>query len=674
MSFNRIAKTLMISSACGLLLGAGVTQASDMPKEINLSGLDYDFIGRDDLYTYKSLDKYAEAPFLTELVKAGKLPALKDRLPSEPLVFKTGAMSDGVGQYGGVFRHVIGGRPEGWNWLAGETQGWGGINIAVQECLVRQGPRWQIKAEDQTAPLPNLAKAWEWNEDKTELTMHLIEGAKWSDGDEFDSEDIRFWWEDNVEDKNVSSRMAAGSLAKGAKLTIIDKYTFKFNFDEPQSETLLESLAYIQGCPGPSHVLKNNHPRYNPEKTYDDYVNAMPADALPIPVMGAWTPVLHKPDELVVMRRNPFYWKVDEAGNQLPYFNEMHFKLTSWEDRTTQAIAGTGDFSNLESPGNFVEALKQSKSPDSPVSATFGPRINNWRIDLNYSNRGAEDDVDLELRELFRMKDFRVALSHALDRKAIGQALARGPFTYVYPAGFASGSPYYDVNSTVYYEFSLEKAGAILDSLNVKDTDGNGIRNLPKSGKDITIDIQFGSENNEARKQLEAVTSQFADIGIRVLPKGVDKTSFENVRYGGAFNALIRRVNNLSPTRETCEFLPVGENCPNFHRPDDNGRVLQDFEKELLAAYQKFVATPDKAEKVVQANKIQKLVTENVYYLGTVQYPAALLINKRVKNAHPGTPVFMYEWAEDAVIRERLWTPSELQLKELLPNTVAEFK
>jgi peptide/nickel transport system substrate-binding protein len=37
-----------------------------------------------------------------------------------------------------------------------------------------------------------------------------------------------------------------------------------------------------------------------------------------MPVMGAWVPVEYRPDDIIVMRRNPYYWKVDEKGNQLP--------------------------------------------------------------------------------------------------------------------------------------------------------------------------------------------------------------------------------------------------------------------------------------------------------------------------------------------------------------------
>lgn len=660
---------VLLGAAATTLVMTSFGYADQMPEEKSLSGLNYELIGRSDVYEHKQLDSYSEAPFLTKMVDDGKLPSVSDRLPEAPIVFKTGAMVDGMGTYGGVFRHVIGGRPEGWHWMAGQTQGWGGINMAMQECLVRQGPRWQVKAEDQTGPLPNLAQSWSWNEGNTELTLNLMKGVKWSDGDSFDSEDIRFWYEDNVQDEKVASRMAANSFGGGATLTVVDGSTVKFTFAEGQSETIVESLAYIQGCPGPSHVLKDLHPKYNSDATYESYQASQPNDQLSPVVLGAWVPVVHKPDEVVIMRRNPYYFKVDESGQQLPYYNEMHFRLSTWGDRTAQAVAGTGDFSNMEDPGNFVEALKQSTSSDSPVKANFGPRVLAWRLALNMNAAGAEGDDEKALRTLFREKDFRLALSHALDRDAIGQALARGPFAYPYIGGFATGSPYYDASSSVYHAFDQSRAGALLDGLDVKDTDDNGIRNMPGGGEDVVITTEVSSDANADRKQLEAVASQLEEIGIRIQIRSIDQTTGDTNFTGGTFTATFRRENVILPTRETCRSWPAGANCPHFNA----GGERLDFEGELETVLEAFTASNDASEQADLAKRMQSLVTENAYTIGTVQVPAALLVNKRVKNAHPGTPVFMYEWAEDGVIRERLWTPADQQVDEILPGTIAEY-
>lgn len=60
-----------------------------------------------------------------------------------------------------------------------------------------------MNAKD-TEPLPNLAKGWEWSQDGHKLTMHLVKGAKWSDGVPFNADDVMFYWEDAVLDPNVS--------------------------------------------------------------------------------------------------------------------------------------------------------------------------------------------------------------------------------------------------------------------------------------------------------------------------------------------------------------------------------------------------------------------------------------------------------------------------------------
>lgn len=673
---NNVTKRMGIALLSGVSIAAmsvGVAHSDAMPPEKSMSSLQYDLLGRDDLWTYKSLESYSEAPYLTDLVAAGKLPAIADRLPAEPLVHLTGAMSDGIGEFGGVFRHVIGGRPEGWNWLAGQHQGWGGINMAIQECLVRVGPLWQVKAEDQSGPLPNLAKSWEWSDDRKQLTLHLVEGVRWSDGDPFDTEDIAFWWNDNVQDENVASRMSPNGMGEGTTMEIIDAYSFKFNFQEAQGPSRVQSLAYIQGCPGPSHILKAAHPTYDSSKTYDDYRNAQTADMVPPVVLGPWVPMVHKPDEIVIMRRNPYYWKVDEAGNQLPYLNEMHFKLSTWSDRTTQAVAGTGDFSNMENPGNYVEALKQSQAPDSPTKAQFGPRMLSWELELNFSETvGVEDDVDRELRGLFRNKDFRVALNHALDRDAIGQSIARGPFSYPYPGGFSTGSPYYDVDSTVYYPFNQQGAKDMLAALGLTDTDGNGILNLPNTGADMEIDLTYDNGEPTDKKQVDAVVSMLGEVGIRILPRAVD--DIEALADTGNFNMIERRHHWVIPTRQTCDYLPISNGCPDWHPADANGnRNLFDFEQEMVDAVNLIQQTWEPAEAAEAAKTIQRLWTENAYTIGLTQAPAALLINKRIKNAHPGTPVFMFEWAEDGVVRERLWASKDEQIEELMPNTIPEY-
>lgn len=212
----------------------------------------------------------------------------------------------------------------------------------------------------------------------------------------------------------------------------------------------------------------------------------------------------------------------------------------------------------------------------------------------------------------------------------------------------------------------------MLDELGLKDTDGNGIRNLPGTGRDMEIDLMVQRSQVSETKQVDAIILMLAESGIRVLMRGVDDIT--SAAKNGDFNMLIRRSEWNIPTREICKQLPVANSCPDFHLSGADGtRDLMDFEVEIVDAYKQILASWDPVASAEAAKKIQKLWTENVYTIGTVQSPAALLVNKRIKNAHPGTPVNMFEWAEDSVVRERLWTPKDQQLTELLPNTIAEY-
>src|SRR6185312_1735820 len=387
------------------------------------------FVEPSEIFTYKALPKYHEPDWVTtNFVDKGKLPPVQDRLPKEPLVYLTSNMPDGVGVYGDVMRHVIGGRPEGWNYNAGQVQGWGGIDIGMYECLTRTGPLFEIKAEE-LEPMPNLAKSWEWSPDGHVLTMHLIEGAKWSDGQPFTADDVMFYWDDNISDPKVKPLNSSGpdSFGVGTTLKKVDDYTVLWTFKEAFPKQYLYTMAYGGFCPLPAHLLKPQHPKYS-KNTYEQYQNAFPPEYLNFPVMGAWVPVEYRPDDIVVLRRNPYYWKVDEAGNQLPYLDELEYKLSTWADGDVQAVAGTGDFSNLEQAESYVEALKRSAEDSAPARLQFAARTIGYSIYMNYSANGwGQPDARAEaIRNLDRNLDFRLAVTSAIDRQHLGDSLVKG--------------------------------------------------------------------------------------------------------------------------------------------------------------------------------------------------------------------------------------------------------
>lgn len=637
------------------------------------------YVERSSILEFKALPEYHEPAWVTNnFVKTGKLPPVKDRLPKEPLVYKTGNMPDGIGVYGDTLRHVIGGRPEGWNYGAGQTQGWGGIDIALSECLTRTAPLFQVEAKD-TEPLPNLAKGWEWSPDGHKLTMHLIEGAKWSDGVPFNADDIMFYWEDEVIDPNVSPLGGGASpeaFGVGTTLKKIDDYTVEWTFKDAFPKQYLYTMAYPNFCPGPSHILKPQHPKYS-KNTYDQFKNAFPPEFMNMPVMGAWVPVEYRSDDIIVMRRNPYYWKVDEKGNQLPYLNELHYKLSTWADRDVQAVAGSGDLSNLEQPENFVASLKRAAQPDAPSRLAFGPRLIGYNLQMNFSANGwgNPDARGQAVRELNRNEDFRKAVSMALDRKAIGDSLVKGPFTAIYPGGLSSGSSFYDRNSTVYYPFDLAAAKAELAKAGLKDTDGDGIVNFPagvNGGKDVEVTLLVNNDYTTDKSLAEGVVAQMEKLGIRVIINALDGPKRDDTNYGGRFDWMVRRNSTelASVVQNTEQLAPVGPRTSWNHRAAEGGQVdLMPFEKDMVDIVNKFTTSKDNDERVALMKQFQKISTGHLYNIGLTEYPGALIINKRFSNVPPGTPIFLFNWAEDSIIRERLWVAADKQGKyELFPQ------
>lgn len=680
-------KHLFALGGAGLLLGVSLVAAQAQivppttppePPKFDAQGTP-NFVGIADVYEYKALPAYHEPDFVKAFVDAGKLPPVAERLPKEPMVFKAANMPDGIGVYGDVMRHVIGGRPEGWNYMAGQSQGWGGIDIGTMECLTRTGPLFEIKAEE-LAPMPNLAKSWEWSEDGHKLTMHLIEGAKWSDGVPFSSDDIMFYWEDNIVDPNVSPLNGSSpeTFGVGTTLEALDANTIVWTFKDAFPKQYIYQMAYGTFCPGPAHIFKPLHPKYS-SNTYDQYKNAIKPEYMNIPVMGAWVPVEYRPDDIVVMRRNPYYWKVDENGNQLPYLNEVHYRLSTWSDRDVQAVAGTGDFSNLEQAEGYVEALKRSADPTAPARLQFGARTIGYTLYPNLSGNGwGEPDARGQaVRELNRNDDFRKAISYALDRQRLGEALVKGPFTAIYPGGLYAGTTYYDKDSTVYYPFSLDSAKELLAKAGLVDTDGNGVLNFPAGtagGADVEITLLANADYQTDKNLAEGVIAMMEPLGIRVIANFLTGNQRDAMEQAGKYDWRVARNGSelISVVQNTVALAPTGPQISNSHRAGTDGTMdLLPFEQQLVDTVNAFIATDDAAKRTDLMKQYQKLYTENLFGIGLTQYPGALIINKRFANIPAGAPIFMFNWAEDNIIRERVFVPADKQQGyELHPNTL----
>ena len=381
---------------------------------------------------------YKEAPMLAEQVKAGSLPAVAERLPKDPRVVQP---VEKVGKYGGTWRSgLVGGSDR--NWL---------FRMAGYEPLVAWDREWSGKV------IPNLAESVTNTPDGKVFTVKLREGLKWSDGKPFTSDDIGFFVNDIAGNKELLANgvdwlMSGGEAGKFAK---VDDTTFTITFKEPYGMFMqrLASVYGVQIVMMAKHYCSQFMPTYN-----KDGINALMKEAgvsnwteLFIkkcavdteanerwqnperPTMEPW--VIKDPyiggATLVTLTRNPYYFKVDPDGNQLPYIDTLSASVNAdVQTLVLKVVNGEIDYQDRHVNANanravFIDAAEQAK-----IHLVDGPNadMNTTIISLNLTSK------DPIKREIFNNKDFRIGLSYAIDRQAIidfgicgpGRAVAGG--------------------------------------------------------------------------------------------------------------------------------------------------------------------------------------------------------------------------------------------------------
>jgi len=448
---------------------------------------------------------YGEAPMWADMVAAGELPPVEERLPKEPLVVQP---YESVGQYGGTWNRAFKGIKD--------FHAWGRINYDPML-------RWPRDPKDPVQP--GLAKSWQWSDGGRTLTLNLREGLKWSDGEPFSVDDIIFWWEAIETDTNITAAPHAEWVINGEPMTLekVDDTTIKLKFAGPNGLAETTGLAFHGnqwplgferfGFFAPKHYLEQYHPAYNADATYELFEEKAFDYNLERPVMTPW-----KIEEWgagateLVLKRNPYYWKVDVAGNQLPYIDYVHFDLVDDNEAVNLlAIAGKLDMQ--------TRSLDFAKYP---VFQEEGPK-NGYHTAL-WSNAQASAETffpnqsysDPAYRELMQNFDFRRALSLAIDRDLIndvsflGQAVPR-------TESVVPSSPFFVPEiEKLNAEYDPATAEALLDGLGL--TKGaDGFRTFP-DGSPLELVVE-SQDSGALLDAVELAVENWNAIGLKTAVK-----------------------------------------------------------------------------------------------------------------------------------------------------------
>lgn len=565
-----------------------------------------------------ALAEFNEAPMLTDMVTAGKLPPIAERLPMSPEVVE-GAE---VGVYGGTWRSALkGNNDEGW---IRRSSGY--------DPLVRYSVAWD-------RVIPNIAESWEANEEATRYTFKLRAGHRWSDGKPFTSEDVVFAINDVINHPEYNVGVRPPSLL-GATASAPDATTVIVDLPKPNG-MLLEALASVDGTQVVQFqktFCSQFHPDYN-ENANKDATDAglsgwgeavmnncgvrrnRNADR---PTLYAWDQVddYDGLNSQVRFERNPYYFKVDKAGNQLPYMDNL--QMTQVEDANSivlMGIAGELDMTNrhidkvANKPVFFDNQEKGGYSLYSTVPADMNTAV--IQLNLNYDDDG--------FRDLFQNRDFRVALSIATDREEIVDVVYAGqgePFQ----AAPRPESPFYDEKMAKQYtEFDPYKANEMLDAIGLTERDDNGIRKLA-DGRSAVIRVDVSTDLGPQLDILELVQLHWEEVGIKLDVRKAERSYVYEQKDTNKHMAHVWKGDGglgdaqLDPRY----YLPMHEEsayailwAKNWFEPSAaDVQKLPEAVQKQYDAYRAMFASPNEAERTRLFKEVLRISQEQFYTIG----------------------------------------------------------
>jgi peptide/nickel transport system substrate-binding protein len=575
-----------------------------------------------------------ETQSLAEEVAAGKLPPVGQRVPSDPAVAARGIS----GRHGGELRMLMAGSKD--------------TRLMVvygYSRLVRYTPELEL--------VPDILRDVDVEAGRI-FTLHLRSGHKWSDGQPFSAEDFRYWYEDvTLNDKLSPSGVPHTLVVEGErpKVEIIDPTTVRYSWSKP-NPLFLPALAgpsplYIYM---PAHYLKQFHAKYADKATLEDVVkkagvrnwaalhqrmdNQYRNDNPDLPTLEPWVLATRPPAERFVFKRNPYYHRIDAAGRQLPYIDQVAMSIA--DSKIIPAKTGAGD-SDLQARylrfDNYTFLKEAEKRQD------FTVRL--WRTAPGsqvalYPNLNVNNPT---WRRLMRDVRFRRALSLAINRHEINQALYYGLAIEGQNTLLPQSPLFEPAFRSAWAGFDLGQANALLDEIGLTKRDDEGIRLLP-DGEPLQIVVETAGDSTEQTDLLELVRDSWRSAGIKLFSKPSQLQVFRNRIFAGeTMMAADKGVENGLPTAEMppTEFAPVSQQQLEWPKwgqyYETKGKAGEPVDlpeaKHLLDLYKAWFEAATHAERERIWEEMLAVNADQVFTIGTIAgVLQPVVVSRRLRN------------------------------------------
>lgn len=590
--------------------------------------------------------KFNEAPMLSELVQAGSLPPVDERLPTNPLVMP---VAEQTGNYGGTMRRGFRGVSDRWGptKVQDRSLAWYDQDLNVQ---------------------PRMVESWETNEDATQWTFHLRQGMKWSDGTPFTTEAIKYWYDYEVQNTDLPTYSGQSNWKTGAEntllqLEVIDDHTFTFTFADPNPLLLYKIVRPTPACYSPGHYMKQFHIELAEDTAaleakakdagfetwaqyYEDrgywYMNPER------PSTGAWISKNPLSEEIFQMERNPYFFAVDADGNQLPYIDQVTHRLFDQPDVFNLWITnGEIDFQNRHvALSNFTLFKESEEAGDYRV--LIGNSAGHVALQLNQTTKNPR------LREFFQKRDVRVAMSLAVNREDMNELVFDGLLTPRQYSPLSSSPQYYEKLSNAHIAYDPEQANALLDAAGYTEKSSEGFRLWNDgSGEEISFIIEgtadVGTPDEDAAQQ---VVKYLSDVGIKAAYKYFERSLYEEHYNANEIEAAFWGGDRtVLPMAASGIFLGTIVDRPwgvawglwrNTSGENPNGEepAADHYITKIWSLWDEIAVEPDSAKQNELFTQILDIWAEELPMIGFLGESPALIIAKNgMRNYLEGQPI-----------------------------------
>jgi peptide/nickel transport system substrate-binding protein len=450
---------------------------------------------------------------------------------------------------------------------------------------------------------PALAKTWKVSPDGLQYTLTLRKGLRFSDGQPLDADDVLFTMRVYL-DENVHATQRDLLIVGGKPIAVrkVDAWTVVFQLAKPYGagERLFDGLAIL-----PRHLL---------EKTYQEgklgQAGTLSTAANQWAGAGPYRLKEYVPGQKLVLERNPFYWKADAKGNNLPYLDELVFLFVPSADaQVLRFQSGETDMISRLGAENF-SAL--SRQPHGYTMTDAGPGLEYNFLFFNLNELGDKASPEMARKaKWFREVKFRQAVSAAVDRDAIVRLIYQGRGAALW-GPVTPGNRRWVNTSIAHPAHSLEQARTLLkeSGFSVK-TGANGEPSLVDAdGNVVEFSILTSSSNADRTKMAAIIQDDLKELGIHVQVVPLEfRSLIDRVTNTKEYDACVLGLASFDADPNSDMNVWLSSGGTHLWNPSQ-AHPATPWEAQIDALMEQQLATPGFEQRKKLYDRVQQILAE----------------------------------------------------------------